>query len=101
MASRHREVTTERCAWSFDPLHRTLSPTPFYAETYKQFAAAVTCPVLFVSGGPDGFHTDDEADRLAAFKQHASVEMKDAGHMMHWTQPKLLGEILVRFWSGA
>jgi pimeloyl-ACP methyl ester carboxylesterase len=88
-------------AWSFDPLHRTLSPTPFYAETYKQFAAAVTCPVLFVSGGPDGFHTDDEADRLAAFKQHASVEMKDAGHMMHWTQPKLLGEILVRFWGGA
>ncbi len=94
------EVEPGRFAWSFDPLHKTVAPMPFFAEAYKEFAAAVTCPVLAVSGGPEGFHTPDEDARLAAFRNLSKVEMPGAGHMMHWTQPDALGAILTAFWRG-
>jgi len=37
--------------WRYDPLHRTTSPMPFFAELLKEYAKKVTCPVTFVSGG--------------------------------------------------
>ena len=93
------EVSPGRFVFSFDPLHKTVAPMPFFAAAYREFASAVTCPVLSVSGGPDGFHTPDEAERLAAFARLTEEEMPTAGHMMHWTQPDALGAILTRFWS--
>ena len=87
----------DRVAWRSDPLHRTTSPTPFFASTFMAFARKVTCPVLFVSGGPKGFHPDDEAERLAAFPDLRSVEIPDAGHMVHWTRPGALAGHLVDF----
>jgi pimeloyl-ACP methyl ester carboxylesterase len=95
------EVSPGRFVFSFDPLHKTVAPMPFFAAAYREFASAVTCPVLSVSGGPDGFHTPDEAERLAAFKRLTEEELPTAGHMMHWTQPEALGEILTRFWTAA
>ena len=93
------EVSPGRFVFSFDPLHKTVAPMPFFAAAYREFASAVTCPVLSVSGGPEGFHTPDEAERLAAFAHLTEEEMPTAGHMMHWTQPDALGEILTRFWN--
>ena len=84
-------------AWAFDPLHRTPTPTPFSATTFSAFARAVTCPVLFVSGGPLGFHPPDEDERLSAYPQLTREELKEAGHMMHWTEPSKLGAILSDF----
>ncbi len=43
-----------RLTWKADVLHSTRSPIPFFAETWRAFAARVTCPVLYVSGGPSG-----------------------------------------------
>ncbi|MBS2012171.1 MAG: alpha/beta hydrolase [Deltaproteobacteria bacterium] len=90
-----------RVAWHFDPLHRTTSPVPFFAELFVEFAKKVTCPVLFVSGGPQGYHPPDEAERLAAFARLERAELPSAGHMLHWTQPEALGPILVDFLSAA
>ncbi|MGH7271452.1 MAG: alpha/beta fold hydrolase, partial [Polyangiaceae bacterium] len=54
-------------AWKADPLHGTTAPTPFLAEVWMAFARRVTCPVLFVSGGPLGWHPPDEEARVASF----------------------------------
>ena len=84
-------------AWRNDPLHRTTSPTPFFAKLLVEFAKKVTCPTLFVSGGTMGYHPPDEADRIAAFPDVRTAEIPDAGHMMHWTKPAEVAELLVGF----
>jgi pimeloyl-ACP methyl ester carboxylesterase len=88
-----------RLRWRYDPLHRTTSPVPFFARLFVEFARQVTCPVLFVSGGPTGFHPPDGDERLAAFPRIERVEVAGAGHMLHWTRPEELGALLVRFFS--
>jgi pimeloyl-ACP methyl ester carboxylesterase len=87
----------EGMTWKYDPLHGTMAPTPFLAEAWMAFASRATCPVLFVSGGPKGWHPADEEARLGAFASLERAEIPDAGHMMHWTQPEALSRILVEF----
>lgn len=88
-----------RVRWRFDPLHRTTSPTPFFAKTFIEFAKRIACPVLFVSGGPTGFHVDDEEDRLAAFQRLTRETLEGAGHMLHWTRPTELAALLADFFA--
>jgi pimeloyl-ACP methyl ester carboxylesterase len=90
-----------RLVWRADALHSTRAPVPFYAATYRAFARRVTCPVLFVSGGPQGWHPVDEEERLACFAHLHRAELADAGHMMHWTQPAALARTLVAFAQSA
>jgi pimeloyl-ACP methyl ester carboxylesterase len=95
-----RDLAGGAVAWKADPLHTTRSPIAFFAATFNEFARRITCPVLFVSGGPEGWHPPDEADRLAAFANLERVELADAGHMMHWTAPEEFARLLVRFAGG-
>jgi pimeloyl-ACP methyl ester carboxylesterase len=83
--------------WKNDPLHTTTSPLPFFAASYKAFAAAVTCPTLFVDGGPTGLHVSDEEERLAAFPNLTKRTLA-GGHALHWSMPRELAEALVEFW---
>lgn len=83
--------------WAFDPLHRTTAPMPFFASVFKAFAARVTCPVLFVSGGELGWHPADENDRLAAFPHLERTDIDGAGHMVHWTKPEPLAKAILDF----
>jgi pimeloyl-ACP methyl ester carboxylesterase len=89
-----------RIAWHFDALHRTTAPMPFFAKLFIEFAKNVTCPVLFVSGGPLGYHPPDEHDRLAAFATIKRAELPSAGHMVHWTAPDALTPLLVEHLRG-
>lgn len=93
-----RDLGDGRVAWRFDPLHKTISPTPFYARTFVAFAQRVTCPVLFVGGGPHGFHPPDEDERLAAFASLRRVDVPAAGHMVHWSAPDELARHLLEHW---
>jgi pimeloyl-ACP methyl ester carboxylesterase len=86
-------------AWHFDPLHRTTSPTPFFARLFVSFAREVACPVLFVSGGARGYHPADEDERLGAFARCRRVELPEAGHMVHWTEPEALGRLLLEHFA--
>jgi pimeloyl-ACP methyl ester carboxylesterase len=95
-----REVEPGRYVWAFDPLHRTRSPMPFFASLYREYAHAVTAPVLWVSGGVSGFHPEDEAARLAAFARLDQITLDDAGHMVHWTQPTRLAQALLTWLDG-
>lgn len=85
--------------WAHDPLHRTISPIPFQAKVYQSFLRAITCPALFVDGGPDGFHPPDEDERLACIPHVVKKTLPNAGHMMHWTQPDELARELVAFFG--
>jgi pimeloyl-ACP methyl ester carboxylesterase len=89
------DVGEGRVAWSFDALHRTTAPVPFFSKLFVEFAKKVTCPVLFVSGGPRGYHPPDESERLAAFADLERAELPNAGHMVHWTEPDALAALLV------
>lgn len=95
-----RSTPNGRTTWKADPLHGTRSPVPFFAASWRASAGRVTCPVLFVSGGPLGWHPSDEEARVASFPRLERAEIKDAGHMMHWTNPGELAQVLVRFFSG-
>jgi pimeloyl-ACP methyl ester carboxylesterase len=93
------EAEPGRFAWRNDPLHRTTSPTPFFAGLFAEFAKKVTAPVLFVSGGETGFHPPDEDERVAAFPRAARAAIPDAGHMMHWTRPDEVARLLASFFT--
>jgi pimeloyl-ACP methyl ester carboxylesterase len=94
LAGLAHELPGGRVAWKADPLHATRSPVPFFAESFKAFARRVTCPTLFVSGGPLGWHPPDEEERIACFPSLTRLELPDAGHMMHWTRPEELARAI-------
>ena len=83
--------------WKADVRHRMTGPTPFFAELFKAHAARIEAPVLFVAGGATGYHPEDEADRLTAFRDLRTVTIPDAGHMIHWTHPDLLASHILAF----
>jgi pimeloyl-ACP methyl ester carboxylesterase len=83
--------------WRFDPLHRTTSPGPFFAELFVEFAKKISAPVLFVDGGANGWHPADEGARLAAFPSLERATIEGAGHMIHWTRPEELATTLIAF----
>jgi pimeloyl-ACP methyl ester carboxylesterase len=89
-------------AWRHDPLHRTTSPSLFNAEAFGACLATIECPVMFLSGGPAGWHPNDEEQRLAALPRPPQrVELPEAGHMMHWTEPQAVADALEAFFGGS
>jgi len=98
LVRRHADGTL---SWAWDPLHRTRSPIPFFPASFASALRAVTAPVLFVSGGPTGWHPEDEAERLAEIARLERYELPDAGHMMHWTEPGAVAARLASFFDGA
>lgn len=99
---RAKQLTVETesgLAWAHDPLHRTTSPMLFSAELLKAFLREYKEPVLFVGGGEGGFHPEDETERLDAFVHVRRVDLPDAGHMIHWTEPVALAQKIIEFLS--
>lgn len=90
-----RELTDGTLVWRYDPLHRTRGPFPFRTSVFLRFAAHVTAPTLYVSGGANGFRLRDEALRLRAFMDLQHVDFEDAGHMVHWTRPAELAQAIL------
>jgi pimeloyl-ACP methyl ester carboxylesterase len=95
-----RELPDGGLLWKADPLHGTRAPVPFMAATWSAFAKRATCPVLFVSGGPLGWHPADEETRVSSFATLERAEIPGAGHMMHWTEPAKLTRLLLQFFAG-
>ncbi len=85
--------------WLYDPLHKSMSPMSFRIEEFGEFLKRISCPVLYVGGGASGWHVPDEAERLALIRQAKHVELMNAGHMMHWTEPEKLAALLIEFFG--
>jgi pimeloyl-ACP methyl ester carboxylesterase len=94
-----RQLPDGRFVWRADPLHATPTPVLFFARSFVEYARRVTCPVLFVSGGPQGWHPPNEEERVAAYVAVERAEIAGAGHMMHWTKPEELARHVLRFAS--
>jgi pimeloyl-ACP methyl ester carboxylesterase len=86
--------------WKFDRLHLTVSPVPFFAESFKAFIRRITGPALHVGGGARAHHIPDEEERFACFADLTRVTI-EGGHMLHWTRPAELTEALTTFWRAA
>lgn len=88
-----------RLVWSYDPLHRTTSPSLFKAEDFRVYLAQIKCPTLSIGGGPAGYHPPDEGERLASLRDARHIELPSAGHMMHWTEPASVASALLNFFD--
>lgn len=85
-------------SWAFDALHRTTAPYRFDAEAFRCFLREIRCPTLFIGGGPSGFHPPDEEERLQLIGGVVeSIDLAEAGHMMHWTRPREVAEAILGF----
>ncbi|MGH7847826.1 MAG: alpha/beta fold hydrolase [Candidatus Binatia bacterium] len=84
--------------WKFDPLHRTTSPLPFYAEQAMEFYRRIECPVLVIFG-KESKQTPrpDLQQRLGAIRNHRQVAIARAGHMIHQDNPDDLADEILRF----
>ncbi|EYF03437.1 alpha/beta fold hydrolase [Chondromyces apiculatus] len=92
-----RRDDTGTYRWTWDPLHRTTAPTPFSGLAFSAFLRNITCPTLLVTGGPSGWRPAEETERFACLQTSEHVDLPDAGHMMHWSQPEALAAALITF----
>ena len=84
--------------WTFDPLHRTRSPSPFLLDVASSFWRRVACPVAFVSGAESEMVVPDLDSRTACFPNAAgSYLVAGAGHRVQIDAPQALAEILREF----
>lgn len=84
-------------AWRFDPLHQTVSPARFDAQSFEHFAKRITAPTLLVDGGESGFAFPGYSERAGWYPSGRTASIKDAGHMMHWTRPAELSALVSSF----
>ena len=87
-----------RWVWKFDPLHRTISPQPFYSAQAMEFFRRIECPVLVVDG-KQSRHSQraDKQQRLAAVRDKHFAEIDSAGHMVHLDNPDGLADQILQF----
>lgn len=83
--------------WSFDPLHRTRSPTGFVPAQFQSFLARISCPVLLVEGDESGWRQVIEAERASSLRFASREVISDSGHMVHQDQPEALAKVVARF----
>ncbi|HXV81143.1 MAG TPA: alpha/beta hydrolase [Candidatus Binatia bacterium] len=87
-----------RWVWKFDPLHRTVSPQPFYSAQAMEFFGRIQCPVLIVDG-KQSRHSQrpDKQQRLAVVQDKQFAEIDDAGHWVHLDNPEALALVVAEF----
>lgn len=88
----------EGLMWRFDPLHRSRSPLGFDRERFKAFAARIDAPTLLIQGA-QGMRTGDDDTRMASYPKARSVQIEQAGHMLQWTHPARVAELMLTFLS--
>jgi pimeloyl-ACP methyl ester carboxylesterase len=95
-----RQTENKKWVWKFDPLHRTTSPQPFYAEQAMEFYHRIECPVLVILG-KESRQTPrpDMQQRLEAIRDHRRIDIDRAGHMVHQDNPEALAQVVKDFLS--
>lgn len=88
-----------RYRFTFDLLHKTRSPQPFYVEQSLAFWRRISAPTLAVIGAQSVFKTRiaDWHKRLAALPDARMVEIPGAGHMIHHEDPEALADVILQF----
>ena len=86
--------------WRHDPMHRARGASIYQAATYAPFLQNISCPVLLVTGAESWYRWPDLAERRSHLPDWRSVEVAEAGHMIHQDQPDALGKAVARFLAG-
>ena len=95
-----KQDTVGKWVWKFDPLHRTVSPQPFYSAQAIEFFLRIQCPVLIVDG-KQSRHSQrpDKQHRLEAIRDKRFAEIDNAGHWVHLDNPEKLAVVVAEFLS--
>lgn len=93
-----KQTANGKWVWKFDPLHRTISPQPFYSGQALKFFRHIKCPVLLIRG-KESLQSPraDMQQRLEALTHRTLVEIGEAGHMVHQDNPDGLAEAVAEF----
>ena len=93
-----RRIGNGKWIWKFDPLHRSASPQPFYAEQAIEFYRRIECPVLVIHGKESRQTVrPDMQQRLDAIKDYRRIDIDRAGHMVHQDNPETLATVITDF----
>ncbi|HKY08694.1 MAG TPA: alpha/beta hydrolase [Candidatus Binatia bacterium] len=93
-----KENANGKWVWKFDPLHRTVSPQPFYTAQALEFFSRIACPTLIVNGEESRqTRRTDRQQRYDAIPDHRVVAIGRAGHMIHQDNPEELGTVIAAF----
>ncbi len=93
----HGTVTDERgLRWSFDPLHLTRAPYPFREELFGEFLREIAAPTLIVWAEQSWYPAEIQARRAAMIREARQVVLP-GGHMLPYTSPERLGEVIEGF----
>ena len=97
--------------WKWDPAVNMVWSTFEHGESELQWTL-VNCPVLVITGensmaywsgrnlsahSDDNVHRQETERRVALFRDAVHVEIKGAGHMIHYDQPEALNQSLSDF----
>ena len=98
LAKAGTRTVDEGLFWTFDPLHRTRSPSPFLVEVASSFWRRVSCPVALVRGAESEMLLPDLEFRMACFPIVAGSHLvPGAGHRVQIDAPQALARILMEF----
>ena len=93
-----RQNDAGKWIWKFDPLHRTLTPQPFYTAQALEFLRRIECPVLIVDGKESRqARRTDKQERYDAIANYRRATIDRAGHMVHQDNPEQLAEVVAAF----
>ena len=95
-----KRAANGKWVWKFDPLHRTSAPQPFYTAQALEFFHRITCPVLIVDGAESRqSRRSDKQQRYDALRDHRTVAIPYAGHMVHQDNPAELAQAVSSFFG--
>jgi pimeloyl-ACP methyl ester carboxylesterase len=86
-----------RWRWRFDPLHRTVGPTPFDVQRFMAFLRAIRCPTLVLRGEKSPMWENDAESRVACLQQVERDTLAGAAHNLHHERPLELATRLAAF----
>ncbi len=91
-----------RVALRSDPRHKMVNPYQYRVDETLAIWESITAPMLLVvsehrSDWHEFTQSEEYRDRLARISNLRQVEIKDAGHMMHHDQPKVVADMIVGF----
>ncbi|MDO9439032.1 alpha/beta fold hydrolase [Hydrogenophaga sp.] len=109
--ARHWSAPNEQGAWEIlgDAAHKVINAQLFRVDETLAFYRRISAPVLLVTAKADSlgvwwkgkFTLAEFEERLRAVPNARSVEVADAGHMVHHDQPAELASLIERFFLAA
>jgi pimeloyl-ACP methyl ester carboxylesterase len=92
-----------RLRFKHDPRLTVGVVSDFDIEQAGTIWSQITCPVLIIEGERSGIRLPEDVARRrwSAFRQHRSIVLPDAGHMMQRDQPQALARHLAEFLGDA